>query len=250
MIDLHSHLLPGLDDGARTLDEALGLARIAVADGISRSVLTPHIHPGRYDNDLRSIREAFDQLEGALERHRIPLEIGMAAEVRISMEMLTLIDQGRIPFLGVEGDFSILLLEFPHSHILPGTEKMVSVLLERGIRPMIAHPERNKDVIRRLDKIEPFVRAGCMLQVTAGSVAGDFGPLARQRAIEMLERGWVEVLASHAHNAEFRPPRLEPGRAAAARVVGEAASWRLVRERPAELSRSLFAAGTGGSQRP
>jgi protein-tyrosine phosphatase len=108
-------------------------------------------------------------------------------------------------------------------------------LLDRNIRPMIAHPERNKDVMRSLDKILPFLEAGCMLQVTAGSVAGAFGTVAQRRAFEMLERGWVTVLASDAHNCKYRPPELEPGRAAAARVIGEAAADDLVRYRPASI---------------
>ena len=240
MIDLHSHLLPGIDDGAQIIEEALALARIAVDNGITRSVVTPHIHPGRYDNDIESIRTAFDLLRDGLAREQIPLEIAMAAEVRISAEILPMIATGKIPFLGQDGGSKVMLLEFPHSHILPGTENMIRFLLRKNIRPMIAHPERNKDVIRELGKIAPFVEMGCLLQITAGSVAGDFGPQAEHRALEMLERGWVDVLASDAHNIQYRPPNLEPGRAAAARVVGEAESWRLVQERPGALSDHLF----------
>jgi protein-tyrosine phosphatase len=100
---------------------------------------------------------------------------------------------------------------------------------------MIAHPERNKDILRSLDKINPFIELGCLLQVTAGAVAGGFGEQARQRAAELLGRGWVTVLASDAHNLDARPPELEPGRAAAALIVGDDESWRLVRERPRQI---------------
>ena len=100
---------------------------------------------------------------------------------------------------------------------------------------MIAHPERNKDIMRSIDKLLPFVRLGCLLQLTAGAVAGAFGEPARLRAVDLLGRGWVTILASDAHNMEARPPELEPGRLAAARVVGEEESWQLVRERPAQI---------------
>ena len=134
-----------------------------------------------------------------------------------------------------------MLLEFPHSHIPTGSDRMVAWLLAHDVRPMIAHPERNKEVIRKFEKILPFVELGCLLQVTAGSVAGRFGPLALQRATELLEHGFVHVLASDAHNLDVRYPELETGRAAAERIVGSAASWRLVRDTPHEISRSRFA---------
>ena len=117
---------------------------------------------------------------------------------------------------------------------------MIEWLLLHNVRPMIAHPERNKDVIRKFDKILPFVEMGCLLQVTAGSVAGRFGPAVLQRANQLLERGFVQVLASDAHNLQVRRPELEPGRAAAERIVGAAASWALVRDIPLAISAKRF----------
>jgi protein-tyrosine phosphatase len=235
MIDLHCHLLPGIDDGPRTLEEALELARIASDNGIRKSVVTPHIHPGRYENDLRIISEAVAAFRVALAEHDIPLQLGIGGEVRIGPELMIMLQQETIPFLGELDGYRIMLLEFPHSHIPPGSDKLVNWLLQRNIRPLIAHPERNKDVLRHLDKITPFVQMGCLLQVTAGSVAGAFGPAAQTRAVELLECGWVTILASDAHNREHRPPDLEPGRRAAAEIVGEEASWRMVRDVPEEI---------------
>jgi protein-tyrosine phosphatase len=235
MFDLHCHLLPGIDDGAATMAQALDLARIAVANGITHSVMTPHIHPGRYENDIQSISTVFDQFVEELDHAEIPLSIGMAAEVRISMEMVTMIADHRIPFIGELDGYSIVLLEFPHSHILPGALNLVDFLIKENIRPLIAHPERNKDIIRNLSLVQPFIDLGCLLQVTAGSLAGSFGPLAQQRGLQMLERDWVHILASDAHNLHNRPPELTPGRRAAAQIVGDEASWLLVKQRPAEI---------------
>lgn len=232
MIDLHCHLLPGIDDGPTTMGEALLLARLAVANGISTSVVTPHIQPGVYNNNKQGIEKVFVEFKAALAAEQIMLNLAMAAEVHISPEILPMIAAGDIPFLGKEDGYKYLLLEFPHEHIPLGSDKMVNCLLARNIRPVIAHPERNKDVIRQIEKILPFVQQGCLLQVTAGSVAGRFGPRVQQRACEMLESGWVSMLASDAHNMDHRPPELEPGRQAAALIVGEEASWELVRERP------------------
>ncbi len=239
MIDLHCHLLPGIDDGPDTLEESIALARLAVKNGISHAVVTPHIHPGRYTNQRTNLQPHLEAFRSALAQKEIPLQLNLGGEVRLSMESLDLIRQNEVPILGRENGFDIILLEFPHGHILPGSDKLVRHLLERNIRPMIAHPERNKDVLRSLDKILPFLEAGCLLQVTAGSVAGEFGKPAQRRAFEMLERGWVTVLASDAHNIRWRPPELEPGRAAAAQIVGDAAASALVRERPKSILAGL-----------
>jgi len=232
MIDLHCHFLPEVDDGPETMAESLLLARMAVADGITHTVVTPHIHPGRYENDKASINQAFQSYKQKLSSEEINLDVTMASEVRISMEMLPLIAEGRIPFLGELDGYKVMLLEFPHSHILPGTDKMIDYLLSRHIRPLIAHPERNKDVLRDLKKIEPFVKMGCLLQLTAGSIIGQFGSAAQQRSEEILKADWAHVIATDAHNCKNRPPVLMAGQKAAADVIGEKLAFDLVDTNP------------------
>lgn len=240
MIDLHCHLLPGIDDGPDTLEQALELARIAVANGITHSVVTPHVHPGRYENDSASVERALATFRGALQAAGIPLQLGYAGEVRLSVEVLAMVEQERVPFYGEVDGYRVMLLELPHSHVPPGSDALVGWLLDRRIRPMIAHPERNKDVMRSLDKLQPFIEAGCLFQVTAGSVAGLFGDYALRVACAMLEAGHVTLLASDAHNRDFRPPRLDHGRDAAARLIGEKAARRLVYDSPRALVTSQF----------
>jgi protein-tyrosine phosphatase len=235
MIDLHCHLLPGIDDGPETLEESIALAEHAVKNGIFHAVVTPHIHPGRYDNELESIRSAVVAFQSELGRRGIPLRLGFAGEVRLSLEIMDLIAQDRIPFLGERDGYKILLLELPHGNVPVGADKFAAWLLKNKIRPLIAHPERNKEIMDDVNKLTPFVTMGCLLQVTAGSVAGDFGERARNRAVDLLERGWVSILASDAHNLEQRPPELEPGRIAAAAIVGESESWKLVHDTPQSL---------------
>ena len=237
MIDLHCHLLPGIDDGPETLAEALEMARIAVANGIEEARVTPHLLPGRWDNDLPKIAAAVEAYRAALAQAGIPLEVGFAAEVRLDYEILPLVEAGRVPFLGTLEGWKVMLLEFPHSHVPVGADKFVAWLLERNIRPLIAHPERNKDLMRDPEKLEPFVRAGCLLQVTADAVAGGFGELCARRAREFLERGWVSVLASDAHDTVDRPPRIAPGRDAAAKIVGEVEARRMTHGTPLRIVR-------------
>jgi len=235
MIDLHCHLLPGIDDGPETLDQAIALARHAVKSGITYAVVTPHVHVGRYKNDRPSIRGELVAFQAQLDRRNIPLRLGFGGEVRIGPEIMELVAENRIPFLGEKEGYKIILLEFPHGHVPVGSDKFATWLLKNKIRPLIAHPERNRQIMDDVNRLTPFVTMGCMLQVTAGSVAGLFGEHARRRAVDLLERGWVTILASDAHNLEHRPPELEPGRIAAAKVVGELESWKLVRETPLSI---------------
>lgn len=236
MIDLHSHLLPGIDDGARSLDESLQLARMAVADGITHITFTPHVHPGRYENTLSTIQPVFETLKQALEAEAIPLSVSMAGEVRLSAEVLMLVAQNQVPFLGEWDGKKVMLLELPHSHIPPGSDKLVKWLLDRNILPMIAHPERNKDIMQNLDLIAPFVEMGCLFQVTAMSVAGGFGVPAAQRSMDILEKGWATVIATDAHNLDRRPPVLSEGYAAARVFIGEDAARELVFDNPRKIA--------------
>jgi protein-tyrosine phosphatase len=236
MIDVHCHLLPGIDDGPQTLDAALALAQIAVTSGIVKAILTPHILPRRYDNTLTGIREATLRFRDELRTRGIALELGYAAEVRIGPEIMALAEAQTLPLLGTIDGYGIVLLEFPDSHILPGSDKLAEWLLNRKIRPLIAHPERNKDVMRNLEAIAPFVHMGCWLQLTAGSLTSGFGPRCHERSRQLLERGWVHLVASDAHDMPGRTPELAPARAAAEDIVGEAESWRLVRERPGAIA--------------
>lgn len=193
------------------------------------------MHSGRYENRAANIRDAAQKFQRTLDAEGIALQILSAAEVRLDHEILSWVAEEQIPYLGQWQGERVMLLELPHSHVPVGADKLVAWLRKQNIRPMIAHPERNKDIMRSIDKLLPLVQLGCLLQVTAGAVAGTFGEYAQVRAAELLARGWVTVLASDAHNLESRPPELEPGRAAAALIVGEEESWQLVRHRPAEI---------------
>lgn len=235
MLDLHCHLLPNIDDGPKDMAAAVALARQAVADGVTHSVVTPHIHHGRWENSIAGISAAVEVFRAELAREQVPLQLGFAGEVRIGPEILAMLPAGEIPFLGHWQGKQVMLLEMPHSHILPGTEQIVGWLLKQDVVPMIAHPERNKDVMRKLAKLDPLIDMGCLFQVTAGSVAGQFGDVAQERAVQLLERGVVTILASDAHHVERRPVNLAAGRDAAAEVVGEEMANQLVLDNPKKL---------------
>jgi protein-tyrosine phosphatase len=232
LIDIHCHFLPGIDDGPSTIEESLQLARLAVANGITHTVTTPHIHAGRWENNASIIKTIGFDFKCALIENNSPLQLEVAAEVRIGVEIMDQINHRQIPFLGRWGGKKVMLLEMPHSHVPMGIERMVSWLLERNILPMVAHPERNKDVHRKLSKLDPLIELGCLFQVTASSVSGQWGKSSKKCAIQLLEKGVVTVLASDAHNIKNRPPDLRMGRDAAAEIIGENEAYRLVLDNP------------------
>ena len=209
MIDIHSHILPNIDDGAKNLEESLVLAQFAVDNGITHSVLTPHIHEGRYENDLDNIKKSFIEFKKALIKHNINLKIAFSAEVRISYQMLEMITAEKLPFLGQYKDNKLLLLEMPHSHILPGSENLIDWLIQHHIRPIIVHPERNKEMMADYNKILPLLRKGCLLQLTAASIAGKFGKQCFDFSKYLVKKNWVNYIATDAHNLQHRPPDMK-----------------------------------------
>lgn len=235
MIDLHCHMLPGIDDGAKTMEEAIDMAKYAVAQGIHRCVMTPHIQPGCYDNDNENIRSVYELFKDQLAEHGIPLEIGMAAEVRVCAELPLMIGRNKIPFLGQWDDKQVILLEFPHDHIPVGAEKLVQWLLARNIVPLIAHPERNQAIIRQPDKILPFVSMGCLLQITASSVSGLFGAASQKCALQLIQDNHVTVLASDAHNLHKRQPTMVQAVEILKSLIGEERTFELVTANPAKI---------------
>jgi protein-tyrosine phosphatase len=243
MIDLHCHLLPGIDDGAQDLEQALELARIAVADGIRVSVLTPHVHAGRYDNDRASIDARVLAFRAELEARAIALRVFGAGEVRLGPELMELLDAERLPFIGELGGDRVLLLEFPHSQIPAGAATFVRWLIGRKVRPLIAHPERNRDAIAAPARIKPFVDMGCLLQLTAGSLTGEFGAGAQAAADYFLRQEWVFAIATDAHDATRRPPRLAVARDALIRRGDPELAHKLTQRNPARLLGLPQAAG-------
>jgi len=241
MIDLHCHILPGIDDGPDTLEGSLELCRLAVADGVTHAIATPHIHPGRWENSRQSIERDFQLLQSALTKNNIPLQLGFAGEVRITDQIMQQVGDNQIPFYGEMEGYNIMLLEFPHGHITPGSEKLVEWLLQRGIRPLIAHPERNKQVMKDVSRLYPFLELGCWLQLTGGAVIGEFGKNAKALADKLLQGDFVTVIASDGHNTRSRPPRLKQAFNTVARVYGEDRAQRLMLHAPAAITVGQFA---------
>lgn len=230
MLDLHCHMLPGIDDGAQDLATALEMARIAVADGIRLVACTPHIYPVLYENRARDIRAAVDAFREHLGGAEIPLEITYGADIQLVPELVESLNNGSFPTLHGSRYF---LFEPPHHVAPPHFSEMLFDVLSRGYIPIITHPER----LTWLDDdhygwFTTAARRGAWLQLTAGSVVGRFGRGPRYWAERMLDEGIVHILATDAHDTERRPPCLAEGRDAAAAWVGPEEAERLVVGRP------------------
>ena len=211
MIDLHCHLLPGIDDGACDLEMSLAMAKQALDDGTEFMVATPHIHPGIYDNNIQGITKVAAAFLPVFKRAEIGMQLQIGAEVHLCPEIMQWAENKQLPFIGNYQGKKVLLLEFPHGHIPLGSEKLVKWLLTNNILPMIAHPERNRDIWRDPRKLQPFIKLGCLMQITAGSLSGHFREESRLTAISLIAEGYAHVIASDGHNIDRRPATLSLG---------------------------------------
>jgi protein-tyrosine phosphatase len=230
VIDLHCHMLPGIDDGAADLQTALEMARIAVADGIRMTACTPHIYPGLYLNDAEGIRAAVAALREGLGEAGIALEITAGADIQMVPELLDELRSGRFPTLHASRYF---LFEPPHHTVPARFTASIFDALASGYVPVITHPER----LTWLGKehypwFVEAARQGAWVQVTAGALTGRFGRRARYWGERMLDDGIVHILATDAHGVDRRPPLLAEGREVARKWVGADESRRLVESRP------------------
>lgn len=229
MIDLHSHILPGLDDGAPDLGVSVAMARAWVADGVSVVACTPHILPGLYNNVGSQIRTAIADLQAVFEGEGIPLHLVTGSDAHISGDFIQGLVSGRILSLA---DSRYVLVEPPHNVAPQRLEDFFLSITQAGYVPILTHPERLSWMKSRYDMLGRLVRDGTWMQITSGSLLGAFGRSARYLAERMLDDGLVHILATDAHDVQRRPPMLAAGRDAAARRVGELEAGHLVLTRP------------------
>lgn len=235
MIDIHSHILPGVDDGAADLHQALAMLRMAVAEGITTQILTPHIEAGRYSNTGKSLKQAFTAFEAIVKKEKIKIELKLAAEVRIGPELMPMISDEHMPWLGRWQGTNVFLLEFPHRNIPVASINIIKWLRKHNIRPIIAHPERNQELQRDITKLKPFIEEGCLLQITASSITGQFGREAFDIAKLLLENQAATFLATDSHNLQYRPPKLKESVEAVSKLIGKEKAQELVTTNPAQL---------------
>ncbi len=235
--DIHCHLLPGLDDGATDLDEALAMAEMAVDDGIETIVATPHQLGNNARNSGDMIRTAVAAFRRQLDRRRLPLRILPGADVRIEPDLPDKVRSGEVVSLADRRRY--VLLELPHEVYLP-LDRLLTELARAGMVGILSHPERNRGLIIQPKVLPPLVRQGCLLQVTAGSLTGDFGSHIQKFAESLVAQGLVHFVSTDAHGTRSRPPILGRAYQRVVKLVGENAATDL-------CCRNPRAVATGGT---
>ncbi|MDZ7760729.1 MAG: CpsB/CapC family capsule biosynthesis tyrosine phosphatase [Desulfovermiculus sp.] len=233
MIDIHCHILPKLDDGPTTEDEALDMARIAVDDGITDIVCTPHHLPGLYPTRSESIKAAVRSLQDLLDSAGIALTLHPGMEIHVSAADPEDLHQGKLLSLNNHG--TAVLIEFPHQFVPQNMDTLFWTFLSRGIQPVLAHVERYPGLLSNPSPLEKWVHMGIMTQVTASSLLGRFGPDVEDFAWRLIESNLAHVLATDAHSPDFRRPQMREASAVAENRLGLDVALNLVLHRPRDL---------------
>lgn len=230
MIDIHAHILPSLDDGPKTIEESLEMCRMASEDGIRKMVATPHVLNGVYYSKKQDILEKVAFLNRLLNDNKIELEVLPGADVHLHEGIIDGLKKDEI--LTINNRMRYLLLEFP-SQIIPVEARQVIFKLQvAGIRPIITHPERNLAIQNRPEVLAEYIEAGALIQITAQSITGGFGPREKKCAHWLLKNNMAHVIASDAHSVDARPPILSFAVKMATNLIGEEKSRALVFENP------------------
>jgi protein-tyrosine phosphatase len=206
MVDIHHHLLPGLDDGSNSLDTSVEMAKLAVADGITHVVCTPHANSQfEFDPAVNAAKAA--ELRALLAEQHIPLTLGSGCDFHLSFDNVNAAktDPARFSINGL----GYLLVEVPDYGLPPGLTETFYELQLAGLTPILTHPERNPTLQNDPARMKEWLRGGVLIQVTADSLTGHKGKHAQRMAHELLEKRWVHFLATDAHNTASRPPRMK-----------------------------------------
>lgn len=226
MIDIHHHLIFGVDDGSPDLETSLAMARNVASQGVTRIVCTPHAND-RYSYDSEKIQERLSVLRRQLNGE---IELSLACDFHLSAE--NVFDAVSHPFkYSIDGK-GYLLIEFDSVSIPPQVDNAIEMLQAVGYTLVVTHPERYPALLKRPEMLARWVQSGCLVQVTAGSLSGEFGRHAESFSNELLQRDWIDFIATDAHNLTWRPPRLREAYEYVARRRGEETARRLCVKNP------------------
>ena len=232
-VDIHCHLLPGIDDGASDIKASLAMAEMTARDGIATVIATPHQLGSFGQNRGSQIRELVAQTQSCLDAARIPLRVLPGADVRIEPGMLEGIQQGEVLTLADRGKH--LLLELPHE-LYFSIDALLVQLQSLGIQGILSHPERNAGILSKPQIVEQLVDQGCLMQVTAGRLIGSFGPASQQLAESMLVNGLVHFLATDAHGVRSRRPLMQRSFVRACEMAGTDTAKRICCDNPQRVA--------------
>ena len=202
MIDLHCHILPGIDDGAPTIEDSIDMAKKAISQGITHILCTPHHNNGKYRNPKSEVISLVAALQKELNSRNLPVTLLEGQEVRITGDLLEELEKGTLLFTDLDDTY--ILIEFPTLEVPTYTEQVFFQLQALGKVPVIVHPERNAHFRKDPNHLIPFLEMGCLAQLTAPSYVGRFGKEIKKTAKLMVEHNLVQMVASDAHGVNNR----------------------------------------------
>lgn len=235
-VDIHCHLIPGIDDGAKSWRESLAMAEMAVGDGIRTIIATPHQLGAFAHNEGDMIRQQTDELQQLLRKRQIPLEVLAGADVRVDEGLFEGLRTGQVVSLANQGKH--VLLELPHE-LYFRLETVLDGLAATQMVGILSHPERNQGLLKQPEVVEELVEYGCLMQITAGSLMGTFGPQCEQMSCWMLEQGLVHFVATDAHGPRARRPLISRAFQRVANLVGSDTALDLCCHNPAAVAAGL-----------
>lgn len=208
MIDIHMHILFGVDDGPQTIEETMRILEIASSEGVTDVIATSHaLHP-QYHVAADEVRSQVRLLNDIIKSSEIGITLHSGQEIRLAQDLVDKLKEKKILTLA---DSQYLLLELPSGMVPAYTTSIINQLLSEGVTPVIAHPERNRAIAEKPERLERLVRAGALAQITAGSVAGSFGKNIQKLSFQLIESNLIHLYGSDAHNTTVRPPLFEKG---------------------------------------
>lgn len=202
MIDLHCHILPGVDDGAQDMDESIAMAKKAVEEGITHILATPHHRAHGWYNEKEKIEALVKEVQAEIDAADIPLVLFPGQEVRLYGEIIQDIQTNKIQFIDEANQY--LLIEFPSTTVPAYAERLFYELQAIGITPIIVHPERNQMIEKNPELLKSFVDKGALAQLTAGSYIGKFGREVEKLSKDLIEADLIHYIASDSHNTRNR----------------------------------------------
>lgn len=233
MIDLHCHILPGIDDGPELLDESIEMCRIAVNDGISKAACTPHHVVGKYNNNREKIIRCVKKLQTSLNSEHIPLTLCPGCEIRLDLDLVENIKAGELLTMNDSGRY--ITLELPNEALPRNIEEIISSLIFAGIISVIAHPEKNHAIQNDPEIIYRLVELGALTQLTASSLTGRLGSRIEKFSVFLLEHRLVHMLVTDAHASRRRRPVLSEGLKRLKEIVGEKSAMEMVKTIPEKI---------------
>lgn len=234
MVDIHTHIIPELDDGAENMEQALEMARISSEEGVAKMVATPHIFRESYGyDDLAFLPGRIEKLNKVLQSRAIDMEILPGAEVHVSHDLLIRVRKNRQHLMLNEGSY--MFVEFPSEHIFPGVPQLLFEIMKEGITAIVAHPERNSVFRRRPGILFDLIQKGALCQANGGSFLGTYGSKVQEAALFFLEHRMVHFVASDCHNTRTLKPCLFDAVQCLRNLVEEDVVEALVRDNPSAV---------------